>query len=165
MNIPGIPDLKTAAIVAAVTGVIAFAAGWTVCDWRMTAKANGEALQRAQTALDDLAAMTKDRDRLAGLLATSDDTHLNDLKVAQDETNRLRDRLRDGSIGLRIAGTCPKAGGTPAPAGAGVDTGTGAELAEPARRAYFALRDGIDRADAKLAACQDQLRLRTVKTD
>lgn len=163
MNIPALPDFKTAAVVALVAGALAFVGGYKVADWRLTAKANGEALQREKKALDDLATMTADRDRLAGLLATANDAHIDELRKAQDETNRLRDGLRNGSIGLRIAGKCPAAPATESPAGSRVDTGTGTELAEPARRAYFALRDGIDRASAQLAACQDELRLRTAE--
>lgn len=161
MNLPFVPDLKTAAVVALVVGVAAFGGGYKVADWRITAKANAEALERAQRAEKARDEAITERDKLAGELATKNDQHTDELRKAQNETNRLRDRLRDGSIGLRIAGTCPRLGDAQAAPGARVDTGTGAELAEPARRAYFALREGIDRASAQLAACQDELRLRT----
>jgi len=156
-----IPDLKTAAIVALVVGVAAFSGGYKVADWRLTAQANADALERAQRAEKALADMTADRDALAGKLSAANDKHANDLRNAQNETNRLRDRLANSSSGLRIAATCPRVGETQSAPGARVDTGTGAELDSTARRAYFALRDGIDRASAQLAACQDELRLRT----
>ena len=165
MNLPGLPDLKTAAVVALVVGVAAFSGGYKVADWRLTAKANAEALertQRAEKARDEAIAAYN---HLAGELATSNDRHTNELRNAQNETTRLRDRLNAGSIGLRIAGTCPRVGEAQSAPGARVDTGTGAELDSTARRAYFALRDGIDRASAQLAACQDELRLRTAEGD
>lgn len=158
-----IPDIKTAVVVALVVGVAAFGGGYKVADWRLTAKATAEALERAQRAEKARDEAIIERDRLAGKLATANDQHTDELRKAQNETNRLRDRLRDGSIGLRIAGTCPRVGEAQGPARPGVDSGTGAELAEPARRAYFSLREGIDRASAQLAACQDELRLRTTE--
>lgn len=153
-----IPDIKTAAIVALVVGVAAFGGGYRVADWRLTGQYTAEKLEAAQTAAKALADMTDERDKLAGKLSAANDLHTNELRDAQNETNRLRDRLNAGSSGLRIAAICLDAQ-TASPAR--VDTGTGAELDSTARRAYFALRDGIDRASAQLAACQDELRLRT----
>lgn len=162
MNLPFVPDLKTAAVVALVVGVVTFGGGYKVADWRLTGRYTAEKLEAAQGAAKALAAMTDERDILAGKLSAANDRHTDELRKAQNETNSLRDRLRAGAIGLRIAATCPDARlGPQTPSGARVDTGTGAELNEIARRAYFALRDGIDRASAQLAACQDELRLRT----
>lgn len=161
MNLPFIPDLKTAAIVALVVGIAAFSGGYKVADWRLTAKANAEAIERAQRAEKALETAVTARDVLAGKLATANDQHTEQLRKAQNETLRLRDRLYSGAIGLRIAANCPRLdANAEAPAGTRVDTGTGAELDSTSRRAYFALRDGIDRASAQLAACQDELTLR-----
>lgn len=160
MNLPGLPDLKTAAVVALVVGVVAFSGGYKVADWRLTAKANAEALDRAERAEKARDEAIAERDILAGKLSTANDKHTNELRNAQNETNRLRDRLNAGSSGLRIAAICPRLD-PQAASPARVDTGTGAELDSTARRAYFSLRDGIDRASAQLAACQDELRLRT----
>ena len=158
-----IPDIKTAAIAAFIAGLLAFAGGYKVADWRLTGRYTAEKLEAAQGAAKALAAMTDERDILAGKLSAANDKHTNELRKAQNETNSLRDRLRAGSIGLRIAATCPESRlGPQAASGARVDSGTGAELGETARRAYFALRDGIDRASAQLAACQDELKLRTL---
>jgi hypothetical protein len=157
-----IPDIKTAAIAALIAGALAFVGGYKVADWRLTGQYTAEKLEASQAAAKALAAMTDERDILAGKLSAANDRHTDELRKAQNETNSLRDRLRAGSIGLRIAATCPESRlGPQAPSGARVDTGTGAELGETARRAYFTLRDGIDRASAQLAACQDELRLRT----
>lgn len=157
-----IPDIKTAAIVALVVGVAAFGGGYKVADWRLTGQYTAEKLEAAKTAAKALADMTDERDKLAGKLSAANDLHTNELRNAQNETTRLRDRLNAGSSGLRIAATCPAARlGPQTSSPARVDTGTGAELDSTARRAYFALRDGLDRASAQLAACQDELRLRT----
>lgn len=92
---------------------------------------------------------------LAVNLAQANDKNLAQLKASQNETNRLRDCLLTGSCGLRVNAAC---GPRLDAASAGVDNGTGAELDATSRRAYFALRDGIDRVTAQLTACQGQLR-------
>jgi len=124
---------------------LGFGGGWMVNGWRLDAKAQAERLGAAKATI-----------RLTDGLAATNDENLAKLEKSQNETNRLRDCLRTGTCGLRIHTICP----TTAPS-ASVDTGEGAELAEPARRAYFALRDAIDKHQAQLDACQDQLRLRT----
>lgn len=154
-----IPDIRLPTVVALVVGVAAFVGGYTTSDWRWEAKTNAEALKRSQDASKARDEATAAYIHLAGELAAKNDQHAHELRVAQDETNRLRARVNDGAIGLRYAGlaACPA---TPAAPGARVDTGAGAELDTTARRAYFALREGIDRASAQLAACQDELRAR-----
>lgn len=164
MNLPFVPDLKTAAVVALVVGVVASIGGYKVADWRLTGKYTAEALDRAKRAEADRDEAITAYNHVAGELSKANDTHLATLRKHQNETTSLRDRLRDGAIGLRLAGKCPRLGTPEAAPGARVDTGTGAELDGTARRAYFALRDGIDRTAAQLAACQDQLKLRTQTT-
>lgn len=153
----------TLRLIAALLVIVAvFAAGWKVCDWRMTTQANAEALDRAEAAEKQLEDMTAKRDALAATLASKDNQHMKDMQNAQRETNHLRDCLRSGTCGLRVAATCRPAPGTADAAGSRVDIGAGAELTGEAERAYFALRDGIDAVDAKLSACQDQLRARVI---
>lgn len=137
-----------------------FLSGYKVDNMQQTAKAETAARKASEAAIkqrdDALAAYL----HLAGELSAKTDQHAADLKKAQNETNDLRDRANRGAIGLRLAGTCPTPSqATPAP-GSRVGFGTGAELDSTARRAYFALRDGIDQATAKLAACQSQLTAR-----
>lgn len=116
-------------------------------------------LTAAQSYVTAHKALTDERDALAVRLAASNDKHLSDLQKAQNENTSLR--ARGSLVGLRIAATCPDHRESPqAAADPGVDTRTGAELAADARQDYFALRDGIARADAQLAACQDELKLR-----
>ncbi len=120
--------------------VAAFVAGWTVNGWRGVAKSAD-----AQAQIEVMVAR----------LRASDDLHAAKLQEAQNETSRLRDRVSAGPVRLLVAAKCPD---VPQAASApGVDSGTRAELDPAARSAYFALRDGINRAEAKLAACQGEL--------
>ena len=135
--------------------VAAFVAGWTVNGWRGAATADEKALQDLKTATDARTLAEGQRDALAARLRASDDLHAAKLQEAQNETNRLRDRVSAGPVRLLVAAKCPD---VPQAASApGVDSGAGAELDPAARSAYFALRDGINRAEAKLAACQGEL--------
>lgn len=157
-----LPDVKTAAVVAVIVGVGAFGGGYKVADWRLTGRYTAEKLEAAKGAAEALKTMTAARDQLSLALSAANNRKLDDLRKAQDETTRIRDRLYSGDIRLRINARCPEYPlGPKTAAGSGVDSGTGAELDTTARRAYFALRDGIDRASAQLAACQEELRLRT----
>jgi len=134
-----------------------FASGFKVADWR----ADAAKLVVAEQATKDLRDMTTARDQLAKVLQTSNDANASKLRKAQNETNRLRDDVGAGSAGLRIAAACgePRLG-TQSAASAGVAAGDTAELSPTARRAYFGLKDGIDRASAMIEGLQDQLRQR-----
>lgn len=157
-------------LIAAGALTVAFLAGWWTNGTRWEARTSQEARERAESgrqAAIRAAAMQRElsdaRDVLAARLQLSDDQHAKALETAQHETNRLRDCVAAGTCGLRVLARCP-APGVPEPASsassAGVDPGTGAELDGAAGPAYFALRDGIDQAAAKLSACQEQLKLR-----
>lgn len=151
----------TRAIAIALILAATFGAGWSVNGWRLGQAHEQERLQASEQARESLRLMTVSRDALATDLRTSGDIHATKLQEAQNETNRLRDRVSVGDQRLRIAVRCPSAadlpGSTPS---AGLGAATSAELDPSARSAYFALRDGIVRAEATLAACQDQLTLR-----
>lgn len=134
-----------------------FSGGWAANGWRLEAQYADAASKVAKEAKDALTAAMTERDELAKKLTETNDAALAELQGAQNETNRLRDCLRAGTCGLRVAAKCPEGSGTP---GASVDINAGAELAESARQSYFALRDGIDRASAQLSACQSELKWR-----
>ncbi len=139
----------------------AFVTGWGVNGWRLNAKHDAETVAREQAATTVLASMTAQRDATSRLLALSNDDYQLRLRKVQHETTALRDCLRAGTCGLRIAANCTTtANTTTITADPSMGVGAGVELAEPARRAYFALRDGIDRTGAQLAACQNELKLR-----
>jgi hypothetical protein len=126
---------------------------------RATAEGTAKELAQLQVNQKAFAALIAARDIKDAALSASADKHLSDLRTAQNETTRLA----SGSVGLRVFATCPQSTprlGTQTTPGTRVDTGTGAELDAAARQAYFALRIGINQVDAKLAACQDELRLR-----
>lgn len=143
---------------AAGSLLAAFSGGWAVNGWRLQSAHEAERLQAAQDASETLRLAKASRDALAGRLRASDDLHAAELQKAQDETNRLRDRVSAGPVRLFVAAKCPATGTVPEAAHApGVDPGARAELDSAARSTYFALRDGIDRAQAKLAACQAEL--------
>lgn len=138
-----------------------FGAGWTVNGWRLGQVMESDRAERAEMAAAQLKAATTERDHVAGLLVASDTKHAKELDDARKETNRVRDAVSAGSVRLRVAARCPDVPQAPAAASSpSVDHGAGAELDGSARQAYFALRDGIDRAGAQLAACQGELRLR-----
>lgn len=150
------PRIKLA--IAAAALLAALLGGWAVNGWRIDAKVNAEAAQALKEAQEGRKAAEDDRDALAARLRVSDDLHATKLKEAQNETNSLRDRVSAGPVRLLVAAKCPAAPVLPEAASApGVDSGTRAELDPEARSAYFALRDGINRAEAKLAACQGEL--------
>ncbi|WP_322037998.1 lysis protein [Burkholderia cenocepacia] len=95
-------------------------------------------------------------------LAALDARHSQEMKNAQAENDRLRHAVDDGRVRLRIAVQAARAaGGNAVPGGAGapgVDDGTPAELAPSARRAYFALRDALTKAQGQIEALQDYVR-------
>lgn len=150
--------LTLGGLILALAG--AFFAGWAGNGWRLTAKHEREALEQAESARIELETMTADRDAKTAELAASNDKHLAELEGAQNETNRLRDCLRTGTCGLRIAATCPPAQSPGVTTTPSVDSETRAVLTPDAESAYFTLRDGIDRTERKLAACQDELTIR-----
>jgi len=142
--------LDVARLGAPALVVAAFFGGWTVNGWRLDAR-GADAAQAATVALQT---SVRQREALALKLSQANDAALSELQGAQSETNKLRDCLRAGTCGLRVAAQCPEA----TAASAGLDIGAAAELTPNAGRAYFALRDGIDRASSQLSACQALIR-------
>ena len=149
--------------------ITAFLTGWWVNGDRWEARVSKQAQEQAESGrqaairLADIQRQRQaDQDALTARLQAASDQHLAALAASQYETSSLRDRLRAGDVRLRIAATCPATvpSAPESATGAGVDPGTGAELDAIAGSAYFALRDGIDRAGAQLAACQAELKLR-----
>lgn len=160
--------IKLAIAGAALAG--AFTAGLMVSNWRNGARladlkaeyaqqvaAAARGTLAAQRALDDV------RDAQAARVAKIDADQTELLRLANDETERLRSCIADGTCGLRIRTQCPAtAASVPGtPTSARVDSGAGADLAPDARQNYFALRSAIVNTERKLAACQDILKGRT----
>ena len=149
-----------AALLAASAG-----AGWTTAVWRKNAEiAVLQAQQANAIAVANSAALALQQERdiasnaLAKRLMDIDMTGVTALKKAQNETDRLRTCVRDGTCGLRIAAVCQ---GTAigsvvpsTPADTRVDSGAGARLTLEAEQDYFDFRADIRRVQAKLTACQ-----------
>ena len=158
----------TAWVKLAIAAVI-FGLGLTANGWRLGTEIaklerdHTQAVSDAATAgARALARMTEDRDRKAIDLTVAADANRTKSRKAENETNRLRTCIADGTCGLRIRATCDTT--TPqdpgAATGPGVDTGGGARLDPAAGRAYTALREGIDHTQEVLRACQSELRIR-----
>lgn len=154
----------------AAAAAITFGAGWTANGWRMGSKL--DALKAAQSqavaaanasALALQKTLDNERDGKALELAAIDANYTKQLGEANHETNRLQRCIDNGTCGLRVntvRTACPSAvPGTPATGR--VDSGAGSELAADARQDYFSLRAGVIRQHAKLAACQESLRVNT----
>ena len=142
----------------AVLAALSFAAGWKVCAWRQASQAADKQAQELTQAIKDRDEAIKTRDEAIKRANATDNQAQEGLKNAQAETNRLRDCLRNGSCGLRVAAKCPPVpASSPAASGPGVDHGTAARLDPAFESAYFALRDGIDRQRRQLEACQARL--------
>lgn len=135
---------------------LAFAAtaGWQVNEWRWDAKWHPEFAAATSTASEE--ARIKEQG-WADAFARIDADRTAERKKADAETEALRARVAAGAVRLRLAATCPAAGLPASAAGAGLGPATGAELAAGARPDYFALRTGLTRVEAKLAACQQLL--------
>ena len=159
-----IPDIKIALISALITGALGLTCGYKVADWRLTGEYTAEKLEAAQASAQVINDMITERDDLSDKLSAANDKHSLELREAQDETNHIRDRLHADRIRLRIAATCQDSSiATKTTSGASVDIRTGAELDATSRQDYFSLRDGINQESAQLAACQDELKLRTFR--
>lgn len=125
---------------------------------KAVAESTARELAQARANQQAFAKLIADRDKQAAALTAANDKALKKLGEAQNETNRLRNV---DSYGLRVRALCPNSGQSAQGAtNASLDTGTGAELDSVARQDYNALRKGIDRTEAKLAACQAELILR-----
>jgi prophage endopeptidase len=152
--------------IAAGALAVAFGAGWAVNGWRVGTKvadlkaSHAQAVETAATAAAaQLAAAYADRDAKQDELNRIAADGLANLKKANDETERLRRCVADGSCGLRIRATCPaNPPGVPTAAdGASVGAGTGAVLDTAAGQDYFALRANIARTEETLTTCQKAL--------
>lgn len=153
-------------IISLVIALAGFFAGWQTNGWRLGQEIESiqnayawESAARATAALEQLAALEKQRDALGERLHLVDQTHTTQLTKARHENQTLRDRLAAGTTGLRIEATCtqPGAGSSQAAEGGSVDSPAGAVLSAAAGQTYSALRDNITTTEVTLAACQGAL--------
>lgn len=145
-------------VLAALGG--SFYAGWHVRSLSCE-KAQQQAVIAAQAAFNaQLQSAIKDRDALYLQLQAANDQATADYRKAQHETNNLRNRVESGAVGLRINNATCSSSVPKASTSASLDNGTGATLNATARQDYFALRNAIDDTEAKLKACQGELKVR-----
>lgn len=89
-----------------------------------------------------------------------DRKHYEDLQDAKTERDRLDAGISSGKYRVLVRAQCPAPSGLPAPGdSSGVDSGARAELAPASGRIVSHLREGAERHGAKLAACQEALRV------
>jgi len=160
---PALIGLRGYAAAALAGALIAGGAAWTAQGWRYgeeiatmradesdrVADAQREAreiLQRRYAAVAEI----NERNARAEWAAYGG------MRNAQVQDDRLRADVDAGRQRLHVAASCPtSSGGVPqATAATRVGDGTRAELDPAARSDYFALRAGIQRLTAQLAACQ-----------
>ena len=154
--------LRLLLLFAILSGFALF--GWTAATWRKDAQIatiKNEHATELAAATSQALALQQERDAarstLAAKLSTVDAEGVRALKKAQNETDRLRTCVRNGTCGVRVEATCPPASGSVLPSTAtnsGVDSGAGARLTPEAEQDYFNLRTDIKRVQTKLSACQ-----------
>lgn len=135
------PRIFIIAGIVAVSGIIGYKLG-TISAYK------AEAAEK-QRLLTDYKQLVEARDILANMYNQLDAKATKELQDAQELTNSLRDTNKR----LRISAVCTERA-APSNSSTSVDNGNTAELDPVARQAYFSLRDGINRVQAQLSACQ-----------
>jgi prophage endopeptidase len=91
-------------------------------------------------------------------VAEIDDELTKEAEIARIEAEKLRGDVAAGNkrllIATKRAGSCQVSGAANSPS---VGDAEGAELADSARQDYYSLRDGIQRKERQLEACQNIL--------
>jgi prophage endopeptidase len=153
-------------LISLLIALAGFGAGWASNGWRLGEEVQSLKTQHEKTIADaehannmHLIALVNEHDAKAARLAAIDQETTDQLTKAQHENKTLAARLAAGTVGLRIAATCPASapGGPEAAQGTGVGAGASATLDATAGRAYSALREGIATTEGKLTACQRML--------
>lgn len=158
---------KGCAAALAVGAIVAGGAAWNVQGWRFGAQI---AAMKADQAVRVAESQRQAREILERRVAEVDQINERNAKAewaayggmrnAQVQDDGLRADVDAGRQRLHVAATCPASSSGVPKAGAGAHVGDGAraELDPAARSDYFALRAGIQRVTAQLAACQARLR-------
>lgn len=82
-----------------------------------------------------------------------DQTYQLQLKAKDDEISSLSDRVKSGSVRLRVKAVCPS--GVPqASTSSGITNATSAELSADARQDYYTLRSQLAQATAQINGLQ-----------
>lgn len=155
---------KGYAAAALAGGLILGGAAWTAQGWRKDVRIAEQQRDQAQQVADaqrQAREIMQRRHAEVGQInernAKAEWAAYGGLRSAQIEDDRLRADVDAGHQRLRVQASCgPAAGGGVSAAGTAASVGDGAraELDPAARSTYFALRAGIQRMTAQLAACQ-----------
>lgn len=94
---------------------------------------------------------------LAEKAAKTETTYQAEVKDAQEEAERLRNCIADGTCGLRVAATCPSVRMDRAATAAGEPDAGAPRLTAAAERAYPALVAGLKTQRAQIKGLQEQL--------
>lgn len=79
------------------------------------------------------------------------------LKAKDDEISSLSDRVKSGSVRLRVKAICPS-GMPQASSASGITNATSAELSADARQDYYTLRSQLAQATAQINGLQAYIR-------
>lgn len=115
----------------------------------------GRAVAQSEARVKSLRATLGLQRELATDQAATETNYLTEVKDAQDEAERLRRCIADGTCGLRVAATCVRVDRSTATASE-PDAGTPG-LTAAAERAYPALVAGLKTQRAQIAGLQEQL--------
>lgn len=94
-------------------------------------------------------------------VAALDEKYTKELNDEKLKLETLRDGVRTGRVGLRVAATCTPTAGTDVSSAArttSVADADGPRLTDTAERSYFDLRTGIETARSQIAGLQDYIR-------
>ncbi|MDX3986183.1 MAG: lysis system i-spanin subunit Rz [Achromobacter sp.] len=152
----------------AVGGLIAGSAAWKAQGWRygaeIAAMKEDQAARVAESqrqAREILERRVAEVGQVNERNAKAEWAAYGGMRNAQVQDDSLRADVDSGRQRLLVAATCPTASSGVPKAGTAARVGDGAraELDPAARPDYFALRAGIQRVTAQLAACQGRHRL------
>lgn len=149
----------TRALLAAIAalGLLLILALWRVDHLGAELEQADKAVLQSEARVKSLRTTLALQRELAVDQAATETNYLTEVKDAQDEAERLRRCIADGTCGLRVAATCVRVDGAATAAGE-PDAGT-PRLTAAAERAYPALVEGLKRQRAQITGLQDQLRL------
>lgn len=162
----GLAGWRGYAAVAVAGAVLVGGAAWTAQGWRygaqiatMRADEAGRVAESQHQAREILQRRHAEVGEINERNAKAEWAAYGGMRNAQVQDDGLRADVDAGRQRLHVAATCTAAGGGMPKTGAGARVGDGAraELDPVARPDYFALRAGIRRVTAQLAACQARL--------
>ena len=153
---------------ALIVGLVLAVAGQQVrvsdekAEHQKTKADNAEVLRvLADKTLKAYQAVAAEDDARKAAVAALDEKHTKELNNEKLKLETLRDGVRTGRVGLRVAATCTPTAGTDVPPAAGATSvvdANGPRLTESAQRNYFTLRAGIETSRKQIEGLQDYVR-------